>query len=81
MGILLGEAAGGGVVGSRAEVVGAGFGVAVFPAIAEGVGVGCVRVLLAAEGVVGEYKNQRAEIFCSLIVVIRVEGCCLLFNV
>lgn len=36
MGVLLGEAAYGGGVVSGSEIVGAGFGIQVFPAVAEG---------------------------------------------
>ena len=50
--ILLGKAADGWVVVSRSQVVIAGFGVQVFAAVAEGVGVQGVGVFLVAEGVV-----------------------------
>ena len=60
VGVLLGEAADGWVVVSRSQVVGAGFKVQVFAAVAEGVGVEAVRVLLIAECVVVVFLVDRA---------------------
>ena len=60
MGVLLGEAADGGIVVTGSQIIISGFGVQVFAAVAEGVGVEVVRVLFVAEGVVVVFLVDRA---------------------
>ena len=52
MGVLLGEAADGGIVVTGSQIIISGFGVQVFAAVAEGVAVEVVGVLFVTKGVV-----------------------------